>query len=341
MRFFLTRYNWRCVIEKYINSADEYLDVFDSLGEIEKYEYEKKINIKNDIGSGNVRIFDIIPFKIVYLNLTLNQDFKIHYQIDISNKFSYGITCPLEGYIIAEKNQSILNLAKKDSLLISIPDSLERNTSSMMCIEKNRKYKAISIYFEVSCLDNSYTKGFNKYWVDIIKNITDNKKQKYCSVKVNADIKSLFLNLLPNGEIGVCDAIAIKSKIYDILLQLKNLNNNKLLISDSEKLQLDNLKLYLEKNAINSKEKITLIDLSKKFLLNRDKMQKQFKLIYGETIFSFYRRIRLEKAFIMLKDDSLIIFDIAKLVGYKNERTFRKAFKNQYGMLPSEVKKHR
>lgn len=316
------------------------MNVFYSLGSLEQSEYEKRIRISDEYGSGEIRIVNISSLHIVYLSFILNEDLTIYYKL---SEVGYKIILPIEGSVIAEKSKNILNKAVKDNVLISIQDSLEKTTPSLMCVRKGKKYKAISIYFNDRYLDNAYIKDFNKYWDKIIKNITDNRKQKYCSVDVNFEIKTLFLNLLPDKVIDIADVIAINSKVYEIIFKLKTLTNkDKLKLNQTEKIQVESLRQYLNDSVLNnSQEKISLDTLSKKFSINRDKMQKLFKKMYGETIFAFYRRIKLEQALIMLQEDNFVILDISKKIGYKNEKNFRIAFKNQYGILPSEVKKYK
>lgn len=332
---------WRCIIEKYICTDEEYLKVFESIGNVETSEYEKKINIKKEYGVGEVRIVDISSLVIIYFDFILNEDLKIYYRISSDEKIKYKIILPFEGSIIAEKRNDLVIKSCKDRLVISILDYSKKFNTATMNIPKGEKYQALSINFGVQYLDNTYIKDFDKYWNNIINNITESKEQNFCSIDVNLEIKILFSKLLPDREIRMCDVMFINSKVYEILLKLKNLNSkDKILINETEKKRIEKLKDYLEDNTINSKDEINLETLSAKFSINRDKMQKSFKKIYGETIFAFYRRIKLERAFVLLKEDYKIS-DISQKIGYKNAKSFRTAFKNQYGILPSQIKKYK
>lgn len=329
-----------CIIEKYICSSEEYLQVLESIGNVEIREYEKKINIKKEYGIGEIRIVDITSLVIIYFDFVLNEDLNIYYRSCEDEKIKYKVILPFEGSIIAEKSEDAVVKAFKDRLIISVFDCSQINKTSIMHIPKGERYKAISINFGFEYFDQTYIQDFKKYWDNIINGITDTRQQKYCSVHVNFEIKTLFSNLLPDREINVCDIIAIHSKVYEILLQLKNLNvKDGITMNETEKKRMEELKKYLENNIVDSKDDINLETLSAQFFMNRDKMQKLFKQVYGETIFAFYRRIKLEEAFALLKED-YTISDISRKIGYKNEKSFRTAFKKQYGILPSQIKKY-
>jgi AraC-like DNA-binding protein len=63
--------------------------------------------------------------------------------------------------------------------------------------------------------------------------------------------------------------------------------------------------------------------------------------VYVLTIYAYIQKLRLEKANILLKEDSLSIGEIAKKVGYKHQGHFSKLFFESYGIYPKELIKVR
>ena len=61
-----------------------------------------------------------------------------------------------------------------------------------------------------------------------------------------------------------------------------------------------------------------------------------FKNQVGVGISYFIRKIRFEKAYAMLLDGESVN-QTAKKVGYDNAKSFSRAFKKQYGVIPSEL----
>jgi AraC family transcriptional regulator len=68
--------------------------------------------------------------------------------------------------------------------------------------------------------------------------------------------------------------------------------------------------------------------------------QRIFRQITGESLYSFIKRLRLEKAvFLLRKNDQLTIQDIALAVGFSNQASFAKALKERYRVSASVIRK--
>lgn len=73
--------------------------------------------------------------------------------------------------------------------------------------------------------------------------------------------------------------------------------------------------------------------------MNRRKLMEGFKQLNGMTIHTYLKQLRMEKAAGLLRDDSLSISEIARLVGYYGDGHFQKAFKDIFGVTPSKIRK--
>ncbi|MBU1657576.1 AraC family transcriptional regulator [bacterium] len=72
---------------------------------------------------------------------------------------------------------------------------------------------------------------------------------------------------------------------------------------------------------------------------NESKVKKVFKKVYKTTIYGYIQKLRLEKANLLLKEQSLHIGEIAKKVGYKHQGHFSKLFFQTYGVYPKDLLK--
>lgn len=88
-------------------------------------------------------------------------------------------------------------------------------------------------------------------------------------------------------------------------------------------------------------ERITIEELSKKFLMNPTTLKKQFKDIYGNSIAAHIKEHRMERAAELLRETDLNVLEIAESVGYESQSKFSEAFKEQYNMLPTEYRKEK
>ena len=86
-------------------------------------------------------------------------------------------------------------------------------------------------------------------------------------------------------------------------------------------------------------ERITIDELSKKFLINPTTLKQAFKDEYGTSIAAHTKSHRMEKAAELLVRTKDSVADIAKSVGFESQSKFTCAFKEAYGILPVNYRK--
>lgn len=86
-------------------------------------------------------------------------------------------------------------------------------------------------------------------------------------------------------------------------------------------------------------ERITIEELSRKFLMNPTTLKALFKETYGDSIASHVKAHRLEHAATLLTSTEMTLNEIAHEVGYESQSKFSSAFKEAYNQLPSEYRK--
>ena len=91
----------------------------------------------------------------------------------------------------------------------------------------------------------------------------------------------------------------------------------------------------------NLAERITIEELSHKYLMNTTTLKRCFKQVYGETIAAHMKKHRMEEAASLLLKTQNDIAAIAQAVGYESQSRFAAAFKETYGELPTEYRRKR
>ncbi|MCM1176011.1 MAG: AraC family transcriptional regulator [Blautia sp.] len=86
-------------------------------------------------------------------------------------------------------------------------------------------------------------------------------------------------------------------------------------------------------------KRVTIEELSQKYLMNPTTLKAVFKEVYGESLASHMKEHRMEKAAELLGKTGESIAQIAKAVGYGSQSRFSTAFKDVYRMLPLEYRK--
>lgn len=145
-----------------------------------------------------------------------------------------------------------------------------------------------------------------------------------CETEPEAEIKKLF----------------IRGKVFELLsVQLQNLCTA---CSDSPNINKEILeKMYLIKDFMlsNIGGYHSLKSLAKQVGTNEYTLKKEFKELFGDTVFGFWNTLKMEKAQQLLIQNEKSIAEISEIIGYKNPQHFSTAFKRKFKMAPSEFRK--
>lgn len=86
-------------------------------------------------------------------------------------------------------------------------------------------------------------------------------------------------------------------------------------------------------------ERITIEALSKEFLLNTTTLKQTFKKVYGTSLAAHVKEHRMKQAAKLLSETDRSIGAIASDVGYESQSKFSTAFRECFGVLPSDYRK--
>ncbi len=78
--------------------------------------------------------------------------------------------------------------------------------------------------------------------------------------------------------------------------------------------------------------------MAKQIGLSETKLKTNFKKVYSQSVFQYYRQKQMEQAKELLIQESSSIKNIGRMLGYENASKFSTAFKKHHGILPSEIK---
>ena len=86
-------------------------------------------------------------------------------------------------------------------------------------------------------------------------------------------------------------------------------------------------------------ERYTIDTLAERFRLSPTVLKKCFRGVYGEPVYAYMKRYRLQAAARMLRETGLTVGEIATRVGYLNPNKFTSAFCEAYGTPPTAYRK--
>lgn len=140
-------------------------------------------------------------------------------------------------------------------------------------------------------------------------NELDELSTQYCKIKIQELLYSLFSKLL-SRESSRQDAI--------------------------NKADID--KLYTIRTAIIADVSMTpkLNVLSKMVGMSETKMKQLFKQIFGDTIYNYYQKARMEEAAFLLKQAGYSVSETGYQIGFANLSHFSRLFEKHHGITPKK-----
>ena len=94
---------------------------------------------------------------------------------------------------------------------------------------------------------------------------------------------------------------------------------------------------YTEANISNPD--FSVEELSKELGMSRVHLYKKLLSLTGKTPIEFIRLVRLKRVAQLLKESKMNVSEIAYEVGFNHPKYFRKYFKEEFGVLPSQFEK--
>ena len=124
----------------------------------------------------------------------------------------------------------------------------------------------------------------------------------------------------------------IDRKKREISLFLKAVKRHSL---QKNKNVIDEIEQYLQANFDRD---VKLQEIADRFYLSREYISRKFKQEFDENISDYLVKIRMNKAKSLLKNSQLKSYEISNMIGYKDDKYFRKVFKKTEGITPNEYR---
>jgi len=192
-------------------------------------------------------------------------------------------------------------------------------------------YKGISLVLDRSVLRNFY-KELDKS--SIPKGIDDN----VFKIGRRADTKSLFDSLTPyfDENLKPTEAVAHLKSLEGIYALLNTSEQfYRILFDFADPWKIDLLE-FLEDNY---RDDLNMEDIARYTGRSLATFKRDFKKISSLSPQKWLIKRRLEAAYLLLQEPGKKVQEIYLEVGFKNPSHFSKAFKTQYGIAPTEIKK--
>ena len=85
----------------------------------------------------------------------------------------------------------------------------------------------------------------------------------------------------------------------------------------------------------------SLQGIARHFAMNEFRLKRDFKAVFGTTVFDYLLQARMQRAVQLLKETKLSIAEIAYAVGYSSGAHFSDAFRKRFGYPPNYLRRDR
>lgn len=165
----------------------------------------------------------------------------------------------------------------------------------------------------------------------------------YLPITLRSSISTAAAALLSCELTGMPRLMFFEAKALEILaLSLDGLiaeraaqNGSDIRLSKLELGQIYDARKILQRDFITPQK---LPAIAERVGLSESRLLQSFKRLYGETVFDFAQRLRMEYAAKLLESTTQTITEIALEVGYDYPSNFTTAFKRHFGVPPSAVR---
>ncbi len=106
-------------------------------------------------------------------------------------------------------------------------------------------------------------------------------------------------------------------------------------LNDKDRKFLEDLTAFIEKNIAD--EDLDVARMQRAMHLSRPQLHRKLKALTGLSAAKFRKKIRLQKAYVMLKEKKGTVAEVAYDVGYKHPSHFSSDFKEAFGLSPGKV----
>ncbi len=203
--------------------------------------------------------------------------------------------------------------------------------------------KVFEIYVKPNVLHDLLGETFDQAFVGLKNAISNSNsfvlwdKSKF----IPPHIRSYINDIIQCPYKGAVRKRYLESKLTVLLIdfligrQTAKITKNHVKLLNADYLALVKVEEHIRKNL---KEPLKILDLADVAGFNATKLKRDFKKLYGVTVFKYITALRMEVAKSMISQNGISIAEASYQVGYSNPQHFTTAFKRTMGYLPRELK---
>ncbi|WP_231426230.1 AraC family transcriptional regulator [Pedobacter sp. Leaf250] len=161
------------------------------------------------------------------------------------------------------------------------------------------------------------------------------------NMQITPEISAILQKLSHSTESAFSDRLLLESKAIELfalqVAEFEQLKDNEAPIK-LKKIEMERMHEVREILINQAGDQLSLRALALLVGTNEFNLKRDFKALFGNTVFAYLIQHKMEKAKLMLIDEDITVSEIAKRMGYKHATHFTSAFKKYFGFLPNKIK---
>jgi AraC-like DNA-binding protein len=162
----------------------------------------------------------------------------------------------------------------------------------------------------------------------------------YCQLALNPRMFELAARLLDNSYTGILALVHTEAAILELLCAAVA-EFGAVEAMPIEQFAEHDLRCLHAARALLSKQLSpapTIRQVARAAGMSETSLKRGFKSLFGETVFDFSVRCRMQHALHLLREQRMPVAQVAEAVGYSHQTSFATAFHRHFGLCPKDVR---
>lgn len=161
------------------------------------------------------------------------------------------------------------------------------------------------------------------------------------NMPITPEISAILQKLGNSDHSSFSDQLLLESKAIELfalqISQFEQLQNSEA-PAKLKKIEMERMHEVREILIQQTGDQLSLRALAHLVGTNEFNLKRDFKALFGKTVFAYLNQHKMEKARNMLIEEDTTVSEISKRMGYKHATHFTSAFKKYFGYLPNKIK---
>lgn len=297
----------------------------------QKQSYEHVLHYHPDIAKGKVTRYLIRDgFELIIRDLKMHQTFQLQTYQE-TPLFELGFN--LNGDMLFQANHKTYQTEKNQINMSFLHES-------SVCLKQSAGDKILTVGIQLT------KSAIQDYFLQILQ---DNKQTldsffkmgeaRFIQKPTDITLQVILQQILQCPYTGNMGKFYLESKALELLsiffAKYENKAKHTITWPKSDKEQIEQAKEWILHHL---EDHMTIRLISQAIGINDFKLKKGFRELLGTTVFHYIRDQRLARAQQLLTIGEMNVTEISLAVGYQNPSRFAAAFKNKFGITPSQYR---